>query len=290
MSDGRFYYVLADGRRAGLVSKGRFSAEQVTADAKERLLAFGVAGGIGHAMSLIEELGTVHFYDYKEGAFVRVLDRDVDLTAGIGDIGDFLAHTDGSFWFTILSAKQGLEAGVGVVYDDREEVTFHGSLPQPPDLGVAIPDGVNLLELAGDGSIWLGGLEGAVRLDTDLKPTVYREPQGLVGDMVSDLAVDGEEKLWVLTADGLGWFEDGDWRFPDRYPYRDNVISLIGVDEGGNLVLADEEAVRRRSGDDWEVVIALEDLPGVEVLDATEGADGRLWVVTDRAIAIEPGE
>jgi ligand-binding sensor domain-containing protein len=102
------------------------------------------------------------------------------------------------------------------------------------------------------------------------------------------MVLDGDDVLWALTADGLGWFSDGSWHFPDESPYRGSVIRCIGVDAGGSLLIADEEAVRRKSGDGWKIVVAREDLPGRDVLDVTEGAGGRLWVVTDRAIAIAP--
>ncbi|MBW2260893.1 MAG: hypothetical protein JRG91_02885 [Deltaproteobacteria bacterium] len=291
LSNGEFYYVLENDPRAGVVSKGTFSAELITADEHAQLLAFDVRAGQGFAMSLVRELETVQFFAIKQdGSFEKILDRTIDLAGGISDIGGFLAHTDGSFWFTPISAAEGLEMGVAVAYEDEEEIIYHGSVPQPPDRAVTIPNGVSSIELMQNGDIWLGGMEGAVRLDPDLAPTVYREPEGLVGDIVADIAVDGDDLVWVLTADGLGWFEDGRWHFPDASPYRGTVVSCIGVTGDGSLLIADEEAVRRKEGDDWNLVIALEDLPGRNVLDVTDGAHGRLWIVTDKAIAIGPPE
>ncbi len=289
LSSGEFYYVLENDPRAGVVSKGSFSSELITQDEHEQLLAFDVRAGQGFAMSLVRQFETVRIYSVRpDGSFEKIQDRAIDLASGIRDIGGFLAHTDGSFWFTLLSAAEGLEMGVAVVNEDDEEIIYHGSVPQPPDRAITIPNGVSSIEMTSSGDIWLGGMEGAVRIDPDLAPTVYREPEGLVGDMVSDLAVDGDEILWALTADGLGWFEDGSWHFPDTSPYRDTVVSCIGVDGDGALLIADEEAVRRKDGDDWNLVIALEDLPGRDVLDVTDGASGRLWIVTDKAIAIGP--
>jgi hypothetical protein len=291
LSSGEFYYVLEDDHRAGVVSKGTFSAEPITGGEQERLLAFDVRAGQGFAMSLDREFDTVHFFAVKQdGSFEKVLDRTIELDGGIGDIGSFLVHTDGSFWFTPLSAKDGLETGVAVVNEEDPLVHYHGSKPMPPDVAVTIPSGVSSIELTQGGDIWLGGMEGAVMLDPDMAPTVYREPEGLVGDMVTDLAMDGDDVLWALTADGLGWFEDESWHFPDRSPYRGTVVTCIGVDGAGSLLIADEEAVRRKEGDDWNLVIALEDLPGRDVLDVTDGADGRMWIVTDKAIAIGPAE
>jgi hypothetical protein len=288
MSDGRFYYVLENDAKAGVVHKGTFSSELVTGGQGERLLAFDVRAGYGYAMSLAADPGAVQFLSFEGTGFKKVLERPVHRAGGIGDIGSFQVMTDGSFWFTILTPGASVEAGVGVVHEDKEQIVYHGSKPEPPDMGVTFPSGVRYIETTPDGHIWLGGLEGAVRLDGDLKPTVFREPQGLVGDMVADMAKDGDDLIWALTADGLGWFEDESWHFPDASPYRGEVISCIGVDGSGNLLIADAEAVRLKVGESWKMVIALEDLPGRSVLDVGEGAHGRLWVVTDRAIAIEP--
>jgi len=291
LSSGEFYYVLENDHRAGVVSKGTFSAEPITAGEHEQLLAFDVRAGQGFAMSLDREFDTVHFFSVRpDGSFEKTLERTLEIDGEVGDIGGFLAHTDGSFWFTMLGETDRLEMGVAVVREEDPLVHYPGSEPAATGGGTTIPRGVSSIELTGGGDIWLGGMEGAVRLGPDLTPTVFREPEGLVGDMVTDLAVDGEDVLWVLTADGLGWFEEGSWRFPDASPYRGNVVSCIGVDADGSLLIADEEAVRRKKGDEWDLVIALEDLPGHSVLDVTSGAGGRLWVVTDQAIAIGPAD
>ncbi len=285
--DGDFFYVLAADSRAGAVRDGDFSALQVTGDEYEKLIAFDEEGGKGYAMSLVPEFETVQFFEYREGECVKVLERAVDIASGIGDVGGFVARPDGSFWFTVITATEGLEMGAAMVNPAYAGIVYHGSQPTP-EYGAVIPNGVTRIVLAPDGTVWLGGMEGAVHLDKDLEPSIYREPEGLVGDMVTDMVVDGEGKIWAQTVDGIGWFGDGAWRFPTEYPYRGTIISCLGVDGSGNVVIVDDEAVRRKNGDDWEIVVLREDLPGRDILDVATGAKGRLWIVTDRAIAIAP--
>jgi len=286
--DGDFYYVLAGGdARAGVVADGDFSGRLVTGDEYEKLVAFDEEGGKGYAMSLVPEFETVQFFEYGDGKFGKVLERAVDIASGIGDVGGFVARPDGSFWFTVITATEGLEMGAAMVHPGYAGIVYHGAQPTP-EYGATIPDGVSRIVLAADGTVWLGGMEGAVHLDKDLKPSIYREPEGLVGDMITDMAVDGEGKVWAITVDGIGWFEDGAWRFPTEYPYRGTIVSCLGVTSAGEIVIVDEEAVRRHAGGKWAIVVLREDLPGRDVLDVTGGAKDRLWIVTDRAIAVAP--
>lgn len=285
-ADGRFYYVLAEGRGAGVVEDGEFRAERLTTSEQEELLALDRRG---YAVSLAPELETLRFFEYRDGTFVEVMERPVEIASGIGDVGGFLGRNDGSFWFTIVSATENLEMGVGAVHPALDHVVYHGSVPMPPDQAVAIPNGVRHIVVDDDGDIWLGGMEGAVMLDGDLNATEYGEAEGLVGDMVTDMVVDEEGRIWALTVDGLGWFEEGSWRFPHDPPYRGGIISCLGLDAQGRLLLADQEAVRRHEDGRFDVVIPLADLPGMEVLDVTAGAEDDLWVVTERAVTILPG-
>jgi hypothetical protein len=284
----KFYYVLDGNKGAGVVEKGRFSTERLTTDEHENLLALHGDGGNGWAISLVPEFETLQFFEYGDGGFVKVLDRTVDIASGIGDIGGFVGRTDGSFWFTIISATEDLAMGVGAVHPSLDYIVYHGSVPMPSDQAAKIPNGVRHIALDDGGNIWLGGMEGAVMLDSNLEATVYREPQGLVGDMVIDMEVDSHGTLWVLTVDGLGWFADGGFKFPSEPPYRGTIISCLGLDSDGELLLADQEAVRRHKGLEFEVVVGINSLPGVNVLDVGAGADEKLWVVTDRAISISP--
>lgn len=287
-AEDRFFYVLAEGGKAGVVENGDFSARRITADQHENLLALYGTDGQGYAISLVPEFETLQFFEYGDGGFVKMLDRPVEIASGISDVGGFLGRPDGSFWFTIISAAENLEMGVGAVHPSLEYIVYHGSVPMPPEQAVTIPNGVRHITEDHQGNIWLGGMEGAVMLDADLNASVYKEPQGLVGDMVTDLVVDETGKVWALTVDGLGWFMDGDWKFPDEPPFRGGIIDALGLDASDRLLIADQEAIYRKVGMDWTVVVARKDLPGMEVLDVEAGAQGRLWVVTERAIAISP--
>ena len=149
MSNGEFYYVLDNDHRAGVVKKGTFSAEPITGGEHEQLLAFDVQAGQGFAMSLDREFDTVHFFAVRQdGSFEKLLERTIELDGGIEDIGGFLVHTDGSFWFTMLGTAGGVGKGVAVVSEDDPLVHYHGPVPEPADRAVKIPGGVSAIETA----------------------------------------------------------------------------------------------------------------------------------------------
>jgi DNA-binding CsgD family transcriptional regulator/sugar lactone lactonase YvrE len=73
-------------------------------------------------------------------------------------------------------------------------------------------------ESTGDQSIWVATQDGGVSRYYQEQWTTYRETDGLPSLMTNDLAIDRYGRVWVATAEGVGYFDGQRWQVYHRIP------------------------------------------------------------------------
>ncbi len=143
-----------------------------------------------------------------------------------------------------------------------------------------------------DGYIWIGTGFGLNRLDGREILSYYTD-QGLNDNQINTLYEDDEGRLWIGTDAGVNVMESGEIREEERYrDLRQYAIQSIYHDSKGNwwfgtagdgiwLFTDDDECVRFSSADG---------LAGNVVRAVGEDSEGRIWMATNRGLAVYDGE
>ncbi len=282
---GELLYPLASGEM-GMLKDGRL--HKIKPGDLEGEKASGVHRRSDRLYSITLKLPeeSVHIYSYVGGSFEKLYDRNVDLATGIGSIGSFAISPDSTFWFTIRSYGEGQEMGAAELRPAMEELVLDGAVPMPPEHALIIPNGVSSIQAGNDGTIYLGGMDGLIVISPDRSIKKYRESEGLVGDYVTDMALDSDGTLWLVTVEGLGWLKDGKLAFPSEAPYRGSGVACVGTSNDGKALVVDEDGLKRRDKSNWVILGSRGDIIGAPIHDVQADGIGNIWVVTKRAISI----
>jgi len=283
-SEKEVFYPLAGGRM-GAYRDGGFRSFALSDSKKESVLGVDRDESGAYAITLLAQEETVQVYKYVGGAFGKIQSRKVDIATGIGSIGGFAVAPDGTFWFSIKSYGEGQEMGAAELRPDVPELVYNAALAQG-QAAVKIPNGVSSIKVTKEGVVWLGGMEGVVRIDKARGVKRYREPDGLIGDYVTDMALDKNGRLWLVTVEGLGWMDGGKLSFPSGSAAGGTGVTCVGIGNDGNALIVDEEGLKRHDGSGWVLVGKRANIVGSPVLDVQGDGVGHIWVVTDRAISI----
>jgi hypothetical protein len=282
----RVLYPLAGGE-AGIFQNGAIrTSMSVGSRPREKVLAMQQVGDDAYAMSLIPGEEVVAVYKLQDGHFYSILERVVDLATGIGSIGGFAVSQDGTYWFTIRSYGEGQEMGAAELRPDMGELVYNGAVPVPADLAVTIPNGLSSIQMRADGTVFLGGMDGLVKILPDRSVRCFKEPEGLVGDFVTDMVIDRNQRVWMLTVEGLGYMDSDELVFPFDPPYRDSAVACLGLGSDGSALLVDENGLKKYDGTAWKLLGAQSEIAGKPVRDVQADGLGNIWIVTDRAISI----
>jgi len=287
VADGsRVLYPLASGE-AGIFQDGAIRTSMAAGSRpKEKILGMQQAGDTAYAITLIPGEEVVAVYKLQDGHFYGILERVVDLATGIGSIGGFAVSSDNTYWFTIRSYGEGQEMGAAELRPDLGELVYNGAVPVPADMALTIPNGLSAIEMRADGTVFLGGMDGLVKILPDRSIRSFKEPEGLVGDFVTDLVIDKNQRAWLLTVEGLGYMDSDELVFPFDPPYRDSAVACLGHSNDGSAVMVDENGLKKFDGTQWKLLGAQNEIAGKPVRDVQADGLGNIWIITDRAISI----
>jgi len=310
--EGRAWFLTRD-LRAGVLESStdeHFEHAQVERDATAgiQILSFGSRGSGAYALGRVRSANVIRIYQLVRGEWVALISRELRFgpepdeeeadeeqapvpADPIVDFSFFEVDPQGKFWIGLLWPRGGqggeLEPrGVLVVDLEQEEVTHHCSEPRGPG-AVRIPDDITVVDFTSNGDAWLGGLHGVIVLRTDGSITLFREANGLLGEIVNGLAIDDDDDVaWVATPEGLGHYEENSWRFfLDNQPENLNVVSLA-VDRRGELWAGGNRGAVHYDGHRWDVLTTRSGLISNHVRSVHVDAQNRIWFVTDAGITL----
>ena len=128
-----------------------------------------------------------------------------------------------------------------------------------------------------EGNAWLAGLEGAVRIAPNGQVRRYREAEGVQGDLVSDVVKALNNRLFFVTAEGLGTWTGDHFNFAIDGSRSVPRATALAVDNTGNLWGAGPRGVWRYDGQHFTRVGSAEGLPAGEFTDIAVDAQNRVW-------------
>lgn len=281
----RVYYPMAGGN-VGVMANSRIQEFKFGKKTKEKVLGADTHMDSPYVISLVPNEDIINVYRFQNGSFQKLYERTVDLATGIGSIGGFSISPDGTFWFTLKSFGEGQEMGAAELRPGLEELVFNGAIPVPSEHALIIPNGVSSISIKNDGTVYLGGMDGLVKISPDKSIVKYKESNGLVGDFVTDMAIDKNQRVWLLTVEGLGYMNAGKPSFPMSPPYRETAVACLGISNDGSAIMIDENGLRKYDGAKWKLLGARNEIVGAPIHDVQADGLGNIWVITDRAISI----
>lgn len=129
-----------------------------------------------------------------------------------------------------------------------------------------------------DGFLWLGtNNAGVVRFDgVTFKTFNVLNTPALPSDTITRLFEDADGTLWIASGAGLARYRD-DAFVAESLPNELSARAIVDLqtDRNGRLWLAVDEAVARRDGDSWTIVMR-----GAGVQRIWHSTDGTLWMAT----------
>jgi signal transduction histidine kinase/ligand-binding sensor domain-containing protein len=199
---------------------------------------------------------------------------------------DVIEGSDGALWLALPN-------GLGELRGDK----FRTVIPAGP---LFLEDSFNILAEGSDGSIWAGTLSNGLWQYKDGLKRHYATADGLGSDQIRSLYQDHEGTLWIGTVDGgLNTLRQGSffkYTARDGLP-SDNIHKL--TDDGESLWLSTTRGISRISKNQLRdfaehrikalkpVNYGVADgLRSAQAIDGQRHADGTLWFVTSRGIAV----
>jgi hypothetical protein len=285
VDDKTVYFALASGEM-GLFDGTVIRKYRAATRPKEKFLGVAMGKDAPYAISLVPAEEIITIYTIQDKGLLLLYERPVDLATGIGSIGGFAVAPDGTIWFTVKSYGEGQEMGAAELRPSLPELVYNGAVPMPPEYALIIPNGLSSIQIADDGTTYLGGMDGLVKINPDRSIIKFKEPEGLVGDFVTDMAVDRSGRAWLLTVEGLGYLDGDKLTFPFGPPYRDAAVSCLGLSNNGSAIMIDENGLKKYDGKQWKMLAERAGIAGSPIRDCQGDGLGNIWVVTDRAVSI----
>lgn len=162
-------------------------------------------------------------FRFSEGAFRPVATRRIRVARGASIDAQWLGvDGQGRFWVGLLVVQNGGARSRGAVLID-------GNLPRVAEFytqararrgsaSAVTPDNLAAIDFDSAGAAWCSGVEGAVQITANearraATVRVFREPQGVRGDLVNDIARGPQGYLYVSTPEGFGRWDGRVWDF-----------------------------------------------------------------------------
>ncbi len=252
-----------------------------------------VAPGPGGAYMLarVGNTRSIRVFRSEGGPWSAYLERDLALDfVSIPFIG---IANDGTVWAAIEIAYEASETGKrlrGVVALSRSGNTsvYHhrGATAARDGQGATeVPDEVAAIDFASSDT-WFATLFGATRL-AEGQAVVYGEARGVQGEVVNDVATGSGGRLWVAAADGVGYFEEGEFKFNLPPVVAEARPTALAIDSAGHLWGASNRGAIFYDGTDWRrLTMESGDIPTNDIRDIDIDGRDRVFFLTDEGVLV----
>ena len=174
------------------------------------------------------------------------------------------------------AAEVDLDGGT-VIYHRKGGGLGAQSKPLPNDIESAL--------FVGGGEAWFGTRSGAVHLKGG-ELTTYTENDGLESEIIHDIALGNDGKIWVATSHGVGKFDGARWSFPPEGDPLHVKASSLARDRFGSVFVGHSTGLVIARPDKVEKLDASRGLLDNRVIDLAVDKRGRVWVLTEKGISI----
>jgi hypothetical protein len=238
----------------------------------------------------------VRTYRFAGNGWRQITERPIDTRGpGVLDV-KFLAEDErGRVWLGVRVENEGRarEMGVAVIDENLPAATqFHSQVaPTGAEQGAKpAPDDLTAIEFDSNGTAWFAGLSGATSITLppggEASVRTYGEANGLRGDLVSDLARGPNDRIYIATPDGLGYWDGQRWAFDIVGSSAVPRVIALAVDINGALWGAGPRGAWRYNGSVFRAVGVGDGLPREDFVDVAVDGENRVWFVTSEGISI----
>ncbi|MEM1414632.1 MAG: hypothetical protein AAGH15_07020 [Myxococcota bacterium] len=238
--------------------------------------------------------GTVVIFRRNRNQWAPALQRQLTLGEGeeLAGVPMMAVASAREVWVAVrirgTTPGSGRLRGVAVLRPDEEPITYHrrGATPETDGPGaMSIPDDFSNLDLGDPPRAWLSTISGAVRID-ESQAITFGEARGVRGEVVSDVLVGTEGKVWMAAAEGPGYYYNREFEF--RMP--ENVKAArplaLALDRSGRVWGAGGNGLVLWSEGSWSVYGEGSGLPSTSFGDIEVDARDRLWLLTPEEVLI----
>lgn len=266
-------------------------------DARLHPLVFWSRGSTVVSIARVGDTNVLRGFKLEGNAWRRVVEGPVE-TYGPGTIdAKFLSvDSNGRFWVGLRvlppagapANTSARELGVAVLSPDSPVATQYnyniaetggenGARRAPSDLTAVEFDRENNAFFASpDGLVMING-QGVRR---------FREPEGVRGDFVSDLARALGDRIYFCTPEGLGMRAGTEMEFPVTGSSAQPRPIALATDTSGNLWGAGPRGLWKYDGQNWQRVGRAQGLTTEEFNDLAIDSQNRVWLSTQEGIVL----
>jgi hypothetical protein len=272
-----------------------FTRVELEDDPQVRPLMFWSRGTTGIAVARVGDSNVVRGYRLEGTSWRRVLAGPVETYGpGIVDAKFLAADSRGRFWMGLRVLPpdgngNARDLGVAVLDPDSPvTVQYNENIPATGgEHGSArAPNDVTAVDFEPNGNTWLAGLDGAVRVGSDGSVRRFREPEGLRGELVSDLVRALNGRVFFVTPEGLGVWTGDSFNFAIDGASSVPRATALAVGPNGDLWGAGPRGVWRYDGTRFTRVGRDEGLPGDAYSDIAVDAQGRVWLANAEGLVL----
>jgi len=286
-SDGSTWMRAKDG------SVGRFNgAALVRSPAPNDVTPQCIATGPGGAYALAR-VGTegilIRVYALTDAGWSPTFDKNLEVEGFVG-LPFCGVDGEGTVWAAIRinhESGQGTRTrGVAVFAAGEGPVVYHhrGATPETDGEGaLSMPDEVESMDLGQPNYAWFPTLSGAVRVGNH-QAVVFGEARGVRGEVVSDVAVAANERVWVAAAEGLGYYQDQVFEFRLPGVVQSARPMALAVDSADTLWAAGPRGLIYHDGSQWLILTEEHGLPTRELVDVEIDGRDRVWLLGREAL------
>jgi ligand-binding sensor domain-containing protein len=231
----------------------------------------------------------------------QVTERPVD-TRGPGTVDAKFLMVDerNRFWVGIRvvdrpNGQSALDLGVAMIDESvPSAIQFHHEVaPQGAEFGaVPVPNDLTAADFDADGNIWFAGLTGATRItppaagQTAYRAQTFNEATGLRGDLVSDTTRAVQNRIYVATSEGIGYWSGERFQFDIAGSSAQVRVIALTSDNNGALWGAGQRGAWSWDGQSFRTFGRANGLPTEQFVDIGVDGENRVWFVTSEGITI----
>jgi len=235
-----------------------------------------VAGRVGAS-------NQVRIFRRTSDGWAQVMERTLELEEEFQGV-PFMAVGEGEEAWLALQVTHGEGSrvrGVGVLSPAQEGVLYHhrGASAEGE---LALQDEVTTIDLHQSGNAWFSSFYGAIRLGGH-QAVVFNEARGVRGEIVTDIAVDGE-RVWMAAAEGLGYYEGQRMHFLLPQNVQEARPSSLALDLQGGLWAVGTRGAFHYDGTNWSSIGEAQGMPATSFLDVEVDRQQRVWFLTEGGV------
>jgi len=232
-------------------------------------------------LSIFEDRDGAMWFGAVRGATRLVEDRFFPFgkAQGLPDgaVYDILQDREGRMWFAMASGAAIYDGTRVELLDESNGLTHHH---------------VRCFVEGRDGAIWIGAETGLSVYRDGRVVRVLTEADGLIGDFINHLSLDGKGRVWAATSHGLIRFEgDRVFNYGIAEGLSSPICNVVIEDRQDVLWVGATNGLNRFNGRSFTLYTFRDGLPSNEINRGAGllAADGRLWFGSTAGVAVFQG-